>query len=355
MKKHLLTLLAAALCSASYAASGPEFKFSGFGTVGAVTTNTDETQFRDGLRQPRGADTSVDFGVDSRVAGQVNLRWDETFSAVGQVLASRRAKSEGPALEWLYGQAELPAGFSLKLGRMVLPAFMISDSRSVGYSQHWLRTPNTVYGGYPASSFDGGQLQYRGQAGPVNLTAQLSVGKAKADIVTSTGIATLDFPKIRSLNLLAESGDWLFRLGTVAALESTLTGLPPMDDRYNGVGVQYDNGTLVVLSEYSTRRQSIGLFDSSAMYISAGWRFGPWTPYLIASRFKPEGPGYGPTAATANGSAIGLRWDAMPNVAVKAQFDRMLPSSSAIVNTSPAFLVDPQRINVYSVAVDFTF
>jgi hypothetical protein len=336
---------------------GEHVSVSGFGTIGAMVTDNDGAQYRSDLRQFRGADKSPDFGVDSRLGLQANVKFNDTFSAVGQLLTSRR-KSDRPVVEWLYGQASLPAGFSLQLGRMVLPTFMVSDSRSVGYAAHWLRAPQEVYAQYPGSSFDGGQLQYKATLGPVNLTAQLAAGKSKSDISLLGTAATVDFEKLRSANLLLETGNWLFRLGQTQAPGVKISGvpLPPLDDRFTGVGVQYDNGTLLVMGEYTMRRQSDpSPFDSNSWYLSSGWRFGAWMPYATISRLTPKGPLFGGTPDE-KVTAIGVRWDAMKNVDIKAQFQKIDASTrTSFVNVSPAFAAERPTVNALSVAVDFVF
>ncbi|MEF7614808.1 porin [Aquincola sp. MAHUQ-54] len=334
---------------------GEHVTLSGFGTLGAVVTDNDEAQFRTESRQPRGADDSVDFGVDSKLGVQANVKFNETFSAVGQILTSRRM-SDRPVVEWLYGQAQLPAGFSVKLGRMVLPTFMISDSRAVGYASHWLRAPQEVYGSYPPSYFDGGQLQYRNAFGPVNATLQLSIGRTETDIHVGGVKAPLEMSKLRSLNLLLESGNWLVRLGHTVAPDAELKGLgiPPTDDQFSGLGLQYDNGTALVMAEYAVRRQGGGKpFESDGWYLSGGWRFGAWMPYATVSRFTPKGVMYG-TRQKDSTDAVGVRWDAMKNVAIKAQVQRV-DSAAAFVKATPGFLAKRPEVNVYGIAVDFVF
>lgn len=335
---------------------GDNVTLSGFGTLGAATTSTDDAQFRADMRQRRGADKSVDFGVDTRLGVQANVKFNDTFSAVGQVLTSRR-QSDRPVVEWLYGQALLPGGFTVKLGRMVLPTFMISDSRAVGYASHWLRAPLEVYGAYPPSYFDGGQLQYQSALGPVNLTAQLSIGKTKSEMRVGNVDAEVDMSKLRSLNLLLESGNWLVRLGHTVAPDAELTGgitVPATDDRFSGLGLQYDNGTALVLAEYTVRRQGgARLFESDGWYASAGWRFGAWMPYATVSRFKPKSAGFG-TRHKDSTHAVGLRWDAMKNVALKAQVQRV-ESAASFINTTAGFAASLPRVTVYGVAADFVF
>lgn len=361
---RLLSSFAAAMALSALAATaeaatqiGDNISVSGFGTIGAMVTDNDGAQFRSDLRQFRGADKSADFGVDSRLGLQANVKFNDTFSAVGQVLTSRR-QSDRPVVEWLYGQADLPAGFSLQLGRMVLPTFMISDSRSVGYAAHWLRAPQEVYAQYPGSSFDGGQLQYKATLGPVNLTALLAAGKSKSEISLLGVNATVDFEKLRSANLLLETGNWLFRLGQTQAPGVKISGvpLPPLDDKFTGVGFQYDNGTLLVMGEYTVRRQSApSPFDSNSWYLSSGWRFGTWMPYATLSSLTPKGPLFGGTPDD-KVTAIGVRWDAMKNAAVKAQYQKVDASMrTTFVNPTPAFAATRPTVNALSVALDFVF
>lgn len=352
--------LAAAMTLAANAAQagvsfGEHVTLTGFGTLGVVSADTDQAQYRAELTQGRGASKDWDVGVDSKLGLQANATLNETFSIVGQMLVSRRL-AHAAALEWLYGSARLPAGFELKLGRMVLPTFMVSDSRNVGYTAHWLRAPQEVYGTYPTNSFDGGQLTYKNSLGPVNLTVQASAGKARS-IVNLSGVQPVEMDRIRSLNLLAETGDWLLRVGQTRA-DSNFPDLPfiPQEaDRFTGFGVQYDNGRAIVMAEYVTRRQDVAsLFDSNSWYLTGGWRFGDFTPYAIVSRFRPIGPVY-IDRTTTRAEAIGLRWNALQNLALKLQVQTTQGDSASIVNSVPSFTANPPRVRVISAALDFVF
>jgi len=358
-RKTLAGVAAALLSGAASAETrfGEHVTLTGFGTIGAAVTDTDDAQFRSTLQQARGADKTADFGVDSRLGLQANGRFNDIFSMTGQLPVSRRI-AKSASLEWLYGEAKVTAGFTAKLGRMVLPTFMISDSRSVGYAAHWLRAPQEVYLVYPASSFDGGQVTYQRGLGPVTLTARLSAGRAKSTIFFSGAQGQVELDGIRSVNLQVETGPWQARLGyTTADAETRGLPLPPLTDKFTGAGLQYDDGHAIVLSEFVTRRQDSargGLLDSESWYLSAGWRFGKFTPYVTQSRFKPKGVAYGTTVSDKS-TALGLRWDAMSNVAVKAQVQKTESGASSFVNASPAFLAGRPSVQVVSLAVDFVF
>jgi len=353
------------LGQAAFAQDAPEYKFSGFGTLGGVVTNNDDAQFRNSIRQEKGADKSVDFGVDSRLGLQLNAQLNSTFSGVAQVVLSRIDGKEQPRVEWLYGQAAVTPWLDLRVGRMVMPAFMVSDSLNVGYASHWLRPSVEAYSLYFPSSYDGAQAQLRTTVGGTNLTLQVSAGKSNVTIYSAGQEFEAKLPKLNAVNLLAENGNWLFRLGNVQSKNSKLTSsyvkLTDINDSFTGAGVQYDNGSLLVMAEYLTRKTKgqpyDGAYDSKTGYITTGYRFGPWMPYVAVSqtesktvRVNRQIPG--------KTNAVGLRWDAYKNVAIKGQFEQTNPSSNFVYPNSGPFTANPRafpRVNVLSIAADFVF
>lgn len=365
----LVTLLAGiGLCSAvaAHADEGMSYKFSGFGTIGAVVTDSDQVEFRSSMRQMRGATKSTpDFGVDSRVGLQANVKFNDTFSAVGQVLTSRRDDTDAPQVEWLFAQAAVTPWLDLRAGRMVLPVFLLSDTRSVGYAQHWLRAPQEAYSLYLPSSFDGVMAHFKTTYAGTNFNVQLSTGKADAQALRNPipFVFTQINDKIYSVNVTAEQGDWLFRIGRTEVPKMRIEGAGTVafsaNDAFTGAGIQYDNGKLLVISEYLTRRTSDCVFfgsslpdgqiDSNMFYVSAGYRIGNFMPYATASLFKKRGDLNLTDDAT---QAIGVRWDMMKNVALKTQLEHAR-SDSATQFVDPTAPV--HGVNVLSVAVDFVF
>jgi hypothetical protein len=351
-------LAAATLCfvGAAHAQEAPSWRFSGYGTLGAVATDTDQVQYRSGVSQSHGADKTPDFGVDSRLGAQADYQFNPTFSAVAQVLASRRNGSEGPRVEWLFGQAKLTDDLAARVGRMVLPVFLFSDTRNVGYSQHWLRAPAEVYATYSSNSFDGAQLQWRPSWNGVNFTAQVSAGEATSRLYVGGLDTYLKMGHLRSINLVAESGNWTYRLGATT-VKGRLTAAPfgllsATRDNFMGAGVQFDDGVWLLLGEYTIRRQGDGAADSDGAYVSGGRRFGAWLPYVTLASFKPKGPFYGndPTGVT---TAVGARWDVRPNVALKTQFESLIPTAQGFLPGQPTH--SNERFHTLSVVADFVF
>lgn len=379
------TVAVAALALGSHAAvAAPDLTISGFGTAGYVATNTNKGEFRANGRQDKGATKSGDWGADSRLGLQANVTFNDMFSAVGQLYISRRDGDSSPEAEWLFVQADVADWVSLRAGRMVLPAFMLSDFRHVGYAQHWLRTPVEVYGALNTTSYDGVQAIFRHQLGGYHLTAQLSAGQIDDERIYGRIGGTLVENKeksdaIYSANLSAERGDWTFRVshtlkrdveigaaetvslygGLVTIREGTLHGRG--DDHFTNVGIQYDNGSLLAMTEYVWRRWDVrknigGEYDSDAFYVTAGYRFGPVMPYLTYSQLDPLGEGYSYGTDVRKTKAVGVRWDIMRNLAFKAQYeevsggqgDQMMPFSDAFRDAKP-------KVRVYSASLDFIF
>jgi hypothetical protein len=355
--------LAAALLAAG-AAQAQELRTSGFGTVSAVRTDHDGAQYRIRADQGRGADESVDYGVDSNLGLQANATFGERFSAVGQLLTARKNSANiRPRIEWLYLQGKLADGVDLRAGRLVMPVFLLSDSRNVGYAAHWLRAPLEVYGIYSLSSFDGvqGVLQHR--FGDTSVTAQLSAGRSEGKLYTGlTGDIT--GRRIRGLSVTAEQGDWTVRVGQTVisdlqmVFDATPLGLgtialPTVRDKFTSYGLQYDDGTRVVLAEYAVRRQDTGGADSNSGYVSAGWRFGKVLPYATFGSLNPKGNQF-TFSGIRTTKAVGARWDAARNIALKAQFENT-ERHLQFINETPAFTASDQRVNVTSVSLDFVF
>lgn len=359
MKKSLAVVAACASSIMAHAQT-PEFRFSGFGTLGATITNTDEAQYRANFRQSKGADESPDIGVDSRLGLQADVKFNNTFTAVGQLLTLRRDGSDQPRVEWLYGQADAAAGLKLRLGRMVLPSYLLSDSRAVGYSAHWLRSPREVYDGYFPTSFDGGQALYSFAVGGFNVELQGSLGNAKANFYLN-GLPPLEWQihKLSSLSATVTNGDWTARIGqtlsrdlTVDAPNAPLVFSLHSRDAFTDYGLQYDNGRILAMGEYTTRNNDQG-YSNKGYYVSAGYRFGTLMPYATYSNLHYSGAAFrgAPDDKT---KSIGLRWDVYKNVALKAQVDRA-DTPSALINETPGFAAHPTPINATSVVVDFVF
>lgn len=63
-----------------------------------------------------------------------------------QVIAKQRYdENYTPTVEWAYLQYAVTESLDVRAGRVVLPVFITSEYRKVGYANPWVRPPQEVY------------------------------------------------------------------------------------------------------------------------------------------------------------------------------------------------------------------
>lgn len=403
-KLVLAAVLAAASPILAAGQSQPGFSFSGFGTLGAVRTDTDAAQYATSVLQPGGAQRDWDLETDSLIAAQADVRFSPSLSLVAQVVANKTAEDDfTPHVEWAFVRWAATRDLALRAGILSVPVFMTSDSRFVGISYPWVRTPTALYSQVPITSFRGADALYRMAAGNVTFTLQGYLGEAPTDVPGTTGpVVRSEIENLGGVNLAAEMGSWTVRAGYLRAdftyrSDSTdqlfaglhavaplLPGAAALADRlsavdkritFKGVGVAYDGGDLFFQSEYGQRRADLFLADTNAWYASFGYRFGNVMPHVTFSEAEVKSattqavvPPVGPLAGLAAGLdsllagqntaqetvALGVRWQFARNADLKVQWDRVRLRDGALGNFrgTPGFA---DTVNVYSAAVDFVF
>jgi hypothetical protein len=411
----------AVLSGPASAQSSPEFKFSGFGTVAAVNSSQKNADFTTSVLKPNGAgySRSVSFDPDSKLGGQVSATLTDKLTGVVQVVTQQQHdNSYTPQIEWANLKYALTPEVSVRLGRVALPAFMISDTRLVGYANPWVRTPVEVYGTLPLTSNDGIDASYRTTIAGANNTLQAFYGKAVAKLVgggEAKGKQSWGFNdsvEMGSLQLRAGysygkvditgaeinalfNGLSRFAAGAAAvpdpAFQAVATQANALVDKYKldgmkwswlTLGANYDPGDWFVMGEFVKVKGDSVLSDNRSFYVSGGYRFGSFTPYVSYAKTKSDVPTEGistagatPLAANAAGLSAGLnailkafgpqqntlsagvRWDFMRNMALKLQYDRLSlgeNSAGSLTNVQPGF-VPGGKVNLVSVAVDFVF
>lgn len=182
--------------------------------------------------------------------------------------------------------------------------------------------------------------------------------------------------RIVGLNAALEWGDFTVRISQIKdnvnlqsiqnipavpafSIPAMQVAAPPLNfkDTFQELGLQYDNGSLVVMAEYvkrSTKDQKVQ--DAKAWYVGGGYRFGSVLPYVLVSQYKEtfslSSSGIPPKA---KGNALGMRYDFANNLALKAEFAQYKNNSLYNFTDSASPGVADKKINVMSVALDFIF
>lgn len=335
------------------------FTFSAFGTLGVVRSSTDQADYVREL-QVKGATKSPSVMVDSNLGLQLTAKANDWLSATVQTLTAERDTDQfSTRFEWAYVKLVPMDNLNLRLGKVVLPNFLVSDSRRIGYANTALRPSNEVYGlDLLTNGITGGDLSYAWHVGGGVLTASAAYGTTKA--------VGFDVKNTRNLNLVWD-GDWYtLRLGQTKAEPQVgeLLGLNVKEVyTFNGAGFTVDRSNVVLQGEYVQRRSSAAatLIAANAWYLQAGYRMGPWLPYASYGERKAAKSSI---VAPQNTLALGARWDAMKSTALKFQIERIDPkgtggasfatrgASGGGLSTAPNL---SGKVTTLSVAVDFVY
>jgi hypothetical protein len=303
--KKIIALGAVTLASFTTQA---EVRINGFANlVAGMTTSSDDSLY--------GYDDNVSFNEDSLFAIQVSGDINSKMTATGQLVA-RGSNDYSPDFEWAYITYEATDNVNISAGRLRLPLFSYSASKDVGYSYHWLATPEVVYN-VPFNNLDGIRVDYSTYAGDWEYNASLSAGTFSGDaygtqvqgqnVIVLSAEATYDWFKMRAV---AGRGKTSIDLGKstqsdVIGLNDGLTLMSNpaygfadlandllLEDntgRFLGLSTQIDKFDWFVSAEItSVDVEDSFLAKTVAYYISAGIRSGAWTPSVTYEKSKTD-------------------------------------------------------------------
>lgn len=358
MKKALLAVaLTAALANTAHA----NIRINGFANfIGGMAS---EDRVVSPTQDPLyGYDDNISFREESLFALQASGDVNDRMSATVQVLARGENDFEVD-FEWAYLTYRVTNNMAVSAGRFRLPLFRLSDSLDVGYSHHWISAPQAVYD-VPFNDLDGFRIDYSDFAGDWEYKLGAAVGTFENEI--SSGTIEGDNTYLVSAEV---SNDWLSIRSVYGSAKTTfdqpelnaqITGqlsdvAPGLRDfllmeedtaRFVGIGVQIDTFDWFVGGEYT----DIDIEESytpkdEAWYVTAGMRFGKWTPSFTYQSFKgdeikgldqlaglpePLQTAITPSLMAINGvfaqnytvSSATVRYDYDSNIALKAEISR---------------------------------
>jgi hypothetical protein len=399
----VLLALGGAACADTAA---PAWKFSGFGSVGAVHSDERQADFTASILKGGGAGRTASWSghVDSKLGGQVDLAFDARWSAVVQVVTEQRLDySYRPRVEWANIKYQVTPELALRVGRIALPMFIAADYRKVGYAYPWVRTPLEVYGVLPLTNSDGADISWRWNGESLRSTTQILYGRINVPLydgarLRGRGIAALSHTveqgalSARASVLMSRLSVGLFpklfdRLEAFGAQGEDLARRLRIDNKRASavsLGLNYDPGQWFAMAEAGRSKVDGYRGSTRSAYLSGGWRHDNLTPYATWARVwgsPPSGPtalapaGL-PPALTANGAALntalaalmravpsqstlgaGLRWDFASNFALKLQHQRVTTRSGSrgMFINSVADYESGRTAQVTSASLDFVF
>jgi len=344
----------------------PMYKFGGFGSFGVSHSSQDLGDYVLDNSMPKGAGRSSDWSVsnNTRAAVHLNATFTPKVSALFQVDSEYHSDgSYRPEIEWISVKYAFTPNSYVRVGRVVLPTFMDSENRDVGYSYTWVHPPVDLYHQLSIPSSDGIDAMYRSEVGELGNTIKAIYGKNTTERPASVTTSR----DMWGIFDILEYGQATVRLGyqqRQSSTQNTVTGVTGTSIQNSDItfGASYDPGDWFAISEWIQRRST---YKSSAMYVSAGYRIDKFTPYLTHSQNSSGSFIQTPTPssiALANRSqstnSIGARWDFMRNFDFKVQYDRVTLSDNSngyLINVPTNVVLYGSTFHVISAIVDFVF
>lgn len=281
-----------------------KIQWSGFGNIAAgMTTGSDDQLF--------GYDDDVNFNPDTLFALQAKASLSDKLSITTQIM-SRGSEDFDLGVEWAYLQYQLTDSSSINVGKLRLPFYMYSDSLDVGYSYHWLRTPQSVYR-VAFDNYTGVSFQHNAFVGDFIFNTQVIAGNMQDDIEAGgTEAAEAELNNLIGFNTSAiynnltmrvayyQTNDTNIHLNEIDSLLATLrqvgagqvaSELEVSEDKgtFAGVGFMYDNFNWFVGGEYTELEVEASYIPQQrSSYLTAGKRFEGWALHATIGQTDDE-------------------------------------------------------------------
>lgn len=377
----------------------------GFGTVGMARSSSASGEFVRDLSQSRGIKDGQWSGrIDTILGVQVNWQAAKDVELVAQVVSRLRYDgSRNPELMWAFAKWESDESLALRMGRIGADFVMQADSRLVGFSYLTVRPSADFFGPLFFSHFDGADMTLSQPLGNGMLRGKLFVGRTHEKAAGTPGVWDTSGSAVNGLVFDFQRGAWLFRLNSANirfAEEINSYGMPGMLraaagatgvgqantaagslsthgkwGRFLSLGAVYDDGPLFLQGMINRIAQDSEVFqDSHAGFFLAGYRLGGVTPFAGVSRWISRGgpystglpPGFAALsqnymrymmASHVNQTTytLGVRWDVLPNVALKLQWDGVRGKPDSHFPIAHPGVDWNGRTDVVSGVMDFVF
>jgi len=309
-----------------------DIQFSGFASVvGGQTISGNNDAFLADYSLVGVYDDELNFQPETTLGLQARSDLGEGLSFVAQWIA-RGLDGFNSEVNYAYLSYELTANLMLQAGRKRLPLQYYSEFFDVGFSYPWIRPPADLYT-WQILNYNGMSLVHKSRVGKGALNTSLYLGREESK--NNKLLSTFFFAEPTNeewKNILGISADYSinhlqfllsytnFKLDRVfTSPTTTQTNLSNSNVDFVAASLNFDNGDYFVLSEWnqwiSTR------FATRNWLVSAGVRYGQYTPYVALSEFNQDEKIANEELEEHTTSSLGLRWDFHPQAAFKIQFD----------------------------------
>lgn len=327
------------------------YEINTFLNIGAAKQNT-PGEYLQHISDHIALEYDSSYGINFRT------QLTEKVSGVAQLTAAGRNGDFGMDMEWGFVEYTYSDAWRLRIGKMNLQTFILSDYIEVGYLYPWIRPPEEVYGFNPMRNYPGFEIMHTAHWGKdVDFVSMLFVGSNEVQLSEQTTMRAVDG---YGVNFQLNMPGFMLRAGSItpvveidqkAFLLNTPAGIVQMPgahlDAENRMylttfGLSWDLNNFVGYGEWvkTTAKQELHQVfpDQTGYYLTMGYKIGNFMPFITAANADAD-PFTGtltqgvlqPNPAVAQSSlSLGLRYEMNDFSALKFEAKRVDPKLYAV-------------------------
>lgn len=204
-------ILISALSISASAIGGDKLQLSGFATLGAVTSDSENYGYRKNLGSDEGVYADdIDFKQHSLLGLQVDWSIYPSFDFVYQgVLRDLPEPSFDRYTTLAFLRYDLNSNWSFRAGRTAADLFLVTEYRDVDFSYIWATAPSEIYSIIPYRSLDGFDVTYTKRAFGGVFKTKLFTGSSETEIASSTVVEEVKVDDAIGLSLSYDRFNWI--------------------------------------------------------------------------------------------------------------------------------------------------
>ncbi|WP_282176928.1 hypothetical protein [Vibrio nereis] len=406
------------LASSTYSQAA-QWSVSGFGTLGYTYESEDNIAYLRDNTQTADPDDDGTFMSDSNLGLQVDATFNWRWSATAQVLLNNSVDYDLEDITELAFVRYTPsANWSFRAGRIGISAYAAADSRHIDYAHLWVRPPQELYGSVSFNNLDGIGVSYFSNNPDFNWSATVEYGQNRqtGELAAANQDYRTKLDDVLSLSLALDQDEWQWQLsyaqvgGLSVEHDELLSSLHAQVKGVADLGVPGISADAQQVYDYLTvNNEPVNYLQAAASYFDGRWcfesevfkisadqesipqgvggyallgrAFDNITPYAMYGRVKQSNSRYNSSsdwgaldpalAQLQQGTllgidsiridqstySVGVRWDLLPNLALKAQMDHVEidPYGYGLWATSGEGIDKSRDVQVYTLNMNFIF
>jgi len=368
-----------------------EYEINTFMSVGGAVTDSDGEYLQ-------AISDSITLEYDTKYGINLRTQVTENLEGAAQLLANGRNGTFEVEAEWFYASYSLGENVRVRVGKLNLQTFLLSDYIEVGNLYPWVRPPEEVYSLNPMRNFPGAELMHISHFGSrTTLTSQFFIGSAQVDISDVTRFKAengfgvnfqLDTPNFTlrfggiTPEVKLQQNHVLFHDANNNPIFQSVGGTLDEGDRMYMLtaGYSFDVNNFIGYGEYidvSAEGVTGSVFpDQTGYYATFGYQAGSFLPFVTfagndgksdyAALADPNSPvfAFQPNPLVIQQSiSLGLRYDINDYADIKFEFKTVDPTADPALGVANTFNagwsigqgLGEEKYNVISLVYDMVF